>query len=70
LPHIIMIAIILFGFVIAESRWWIDDAYAGTPDKFGNNAEIYSIEITPSSVFAGTYPEITGFVRKCLKLEE
>jgi Outer membrane protein beta-barrel domain len=35
---------------------------AGTPDRAGNNADIYSISITPNQVLAGTYPAISGFV--------
>lgn len=69
LLRIIIIAILLCVFFLAGSHWWIEDVYAGTPDKFGNNAEIYSLEITPSSVLAGTYPEITGFVRNTSSLK-
>jgi hypothetical protein len=68
-PRIIIIAILLYVFFLAGSHWWIEDVYAGTPDKFGNNAEIYSVDITPSSVLAGTYPEITGFVRNTSSLK-
>ncbi len=37
-------------------------AHAGTADRYGNNAEIYSVTVTPVSVPAGTYPEIKGYV--------
>src|SRR5512143_3158164 len=41
----------------------MENAHAGTSDKSGNNAEIYSISIIPGSVPAGTYPRIRAFVR-------
>lgn len=50
--------IALFG-----SAAGIDPAWAGTPDKSGNNAEVYSVTIKPETVSAGAYPEIKGFVR-------
>ncbi len=43
--------------------WGTEVAFAGTPDSFGNNAEIFSVTITPNSVPVGTYPEVVGFVR-------
>lgn len=69
LLHIIRLAIILYSLFLTGSSWWIENAYAVTPDKLGNSAEIYSIEITPSSVLAGTYPEITGFVSNTSSLK-
>jgi hypothetical protein len=61
--RIILTTVILPCLVLVGLDGGIGKAYAGTPDKSGNNAEIYSISITPNSVLAGTYPEITGFVQ-------
>jgi hypothetical protein len=55
--RIILTTVVLHCFFLA------DEAYAGTPDKVGNNAEVSSISITPDLTPAGTYPEISGFVR-------
>jgi outer membrane protein W len=63
LSRTVLINIILRCFVLAFFIWGTDVAFAGTPDRFGNNAEIFSVTITPNSVPAGTYPEIIGFVR-------
>jgi hypothetical protein len=63
LARTVITALILQTLVLAGSCWSSKNACAGTPDKAGNNAEIFSISITPNSVPAGTYPEISGFVR-------
>jgi hypothetical protein len=63
LLRIISTAVVLHCLFLAASNGDMEDAYAGTPDKLGNNAEVFSISITPNSVPAGTYPEISGFVR-------
>lgn len=55
-------AVLLLQCLLIAGPGWIEGAYGGTPDRSGNNAEIYSITITPDTVPAGTYPEITGFV--------
>lgn len=59
----VITAIVLQTLILAGSCWSSGNAYAGTQDKAGNNAEIFTISITPNSVLAGTYPEISGFVR-------
>jgi hypothetical protein len=41
----------------------VKDASAGTPDKAGNNADVYSLSVKPTTVPAGNYPTIKGFVR-------
>jgi hypothetical protein len=57
-----IIALVLQILVLVGSCWSSKEACAGTPDKTGNNADLYSITITPDSVPAGTYPKISGFV--------
>jgi len=49
--------------LITNSLWCLTDAYASTKDKFGNNASILSVSITPTSVSTGTYPKIVGIVQ-------
>lgn len=61
--RVILTAVLMQCLFLAGSGWGRDEAYAGTPDKFGNNAEIYSISIVPDSVPTGTHPRIIGFVR-------
>lgn len=61
-PHNIVLAAILQILVLIGSLFVINSAYADSPDPTGNNAEVYNISITPSSVQAGTYPWIIGFV--------
>ena len=63
LLRIILAAVLLQCLFLAGSGWGREEAYAGTPDKLGNNAEIYSISIVPDSVPTGTHPRIMGFVR-------
>jgi hypothetical protein len=63
LLRVFLTAFMLQCFILAGSGWWMDNAHAGTPDKSGNNAEIYSISITPGSVPVGSHPRIRGFVR-------
>jgi hypothetical protein len=61
--RIILTTVIFHCLVLVGLDGGIGKAYAGTPDKAGNNAEIYLISITPNSVLAGSYPEISGFVQ-------
>jgi hypothetical protein len=58
LTTMIALYITLFGSAAAVTA-----ANAGAPDSNGNNAEIYSITLSPDTIAAGTYPEIKGFVR-------
>jgi len=61
--RIALTTMILQYITLFSSAAAIKDAYAGTPDRAGNNAEVYSITISPDTVTAGTYPEIKGYVR-------
>lgn len=63
LLRVIVTTVLLLFFILVVFHGGTEEAYAGTPDKVGNNAEIFSVSITPNSVPAGTYPEISGFVR-------
>lgn len=70
LPAISITATVLLGvliFIVFNSV--CRSAYAGTRDRFGSNAEVYSVTITPRSVTAGTYPEIIGFVQNASTLK-
>jgi outer membrane protein W len=69
LPRVALIKIILRYVVLAIFCWGTEGAFAGTPDRFGNNAEIFSVTISPDSVPAGTYPEIVGYVRNTSSLK-
>jgi len=57
--------VLSFMLVIALWGWFClpRAAQAGTPDRPGNNAEVYSITISPGAVTTNSYPEIKGFVR-------
>ncbi len=69
LSRIMVTAVILRCLALVAFNWGVEDAYAGEADRLGNNAEIFSITITPNSVRSGTYPEIVGFVRNTSSLQ-
>jgi outer membrane protein with beta-barrel domain len=68
LSFIFVAAGLLRCLVLAAFLGGLEVAYAGEPDRLGNNADIYSIKITPETVPAGTYPAITGFVHNTSSL--
>ncbi len=69
LIRIILEIVFLCILAIADVQGGSEYAYAGTPDKFGNNADVYSISVTPGLVPSGTYPAIVGFIHNTSSLK-
>ncbi len=53
---------ILISFAVVMLYPFCENASAGTSDKTGTNADLYSLTITPASVPTGSHPQIVGFV--------